>query len=83
MHKFGAKTEPNQPRPTYKVPGRGPAAMGRPNLKGVDRTQLFVTEEEDFIAKSDKCTKQITKKAYNFVKSINKNQTLLKRHTRQ
>ena len=68
------QTEPNTSH-TFKVPGRGPAAMGRANIRSVDRTQLVV----DFIAKYDKCTKQITKKAHNFAKSINKNQTLPKR----
>ena len=57
--------------------------MGRPNIQSVSRTQLVVTEEEDFIAKSDKSTKITTKKAHNFAKSINKNETLPKRHTKQ
>ena len=52
--------------------------MGRPNIQIVDRTQLVVTEEDDFIAKSDKSTKQTTKKAHNFAKSIRKNETLPK-----
>ena len=42
--------------------------MGRPNIQIVDRTQLVVTEEDDFITKSDKSTKQTTKKAHNFPK---------------
>ena len=57
--------------------------MGRPNIQIVDRTQLVVTEEDYFIAKSDKSTKQTTKKAHNFAKSIRKNGTLPKRHTKQ
>ena len=46
----------NRTRPTSKVPGRGPAAMGQPNIQSVDHTEMVVTEieEDDFIAKSDK-----------------------------
>ena len=84
--KYGGAIAVNPPavaRRTFKVPGRGSAPMGRPNIQIVDRTQLVVTEEDDFIAKSDKSTKQTTKKAHNFAKSIRKNETLPKRHTKQ
>ena len=98
MHEFGKGTvatnrtkhggaiavnPPAVARRTFKVPGRGSAPMGRPNIQSVDRTQLVVTDEDDFIAKSDKSTKQTTNKANNFAKSIRKNETLPKRHTKQ
>ena len=98
MHEFGKGTvatkrtkhggvipvnPPALSRRTFKVPGRGPAPLGRPNIQSVGRTQLVISEDDDFIAKSDKTTKQTTKKTHNFARSIEKNETLPKRHTKQ
>ena len=82
MHEFGKGTvetnrtkhdgaiainPPAVARSTFKVPGRGSAPMGQPNILSVDRTQLVVTDEDDFIAKSDKSTKQTTKKPQDLI----------------
>ena len=98
MHEFGKGTvassrtkhrgsiavnPPAVSRRTFKVPGRGPAPLGRANIQTVGHSQLVVSEDDDVVAKSDKTTKQITKKSHNFARSIENNETLPKRHTKQ
>ena len=70
-------------RRTFKVPGRGPAPLGRPLKEQGGRVQLIVSDDSDYIAKSDKNVKQTTKKKHNFTKSVENNETLPKRHTKQ
>ena len=60
----------------FKVPGRGPAPLGA-------KTQMIVTNEDDFIAMSDKSVKTVVKKQHNLAKTIINNKTLPKRHTKQ
>ena len=84
--KHGGTIHVNPPalsRRTFKVPGRGPAPLGRPFKKQDGRTQMFVSDEDDFIAKSDKPVKHATKKEHNLSKTIQNNETLLRRHTKQ
>ena len=63
--------------------GRGPASLGRPFKKQDGRTQMFISDEDDFIAKSDKPAKHATKKEYNLAKTIQNDETLTRRHTKQ
>ena len=44
---------------------------------------MTVTEQDELMAKSDKTFKEPTKKAHNFALSVEKKQTLPKRHTKQ
>ena len=44
---------------------------------------MFVLDEDDFIAKSDKPVKHATKKEHNLAKTIQNNETLPRRHTKQ
>ena len=84
--KHGGKISVNPPaisRRTFKVPGRGPAPQGRPPKQSLARTQLVVEEDEEYFAKSDTQTKQSKKKLHNFAGSVNINETLPKRHTKQ
>ena len=55
------------------MPGRGLAPQGRPPKQSLARTQLVVEEDDDYIAKSDKQTKQSKKKIHNFAGSVNVN----------
>ena len=41
-------------RRTFKVPGRGPAPLGRPLKEKGAKRQMIVTNEDDFIAMSEK-----------------------------
>ena len=50
-------------RRTFKVPGRGPAPLGRPLKEKGGKTQMIVTTDDDFIAMSDKHVKSIAKKS--------------------
>ena len=46
---------PSLSRRTFKVPGRGPAPLGRPPKNKAGQTQIFVTTvDEDIVSKSDK-----------------------------
>ena len=44
---------------------------------------MIVNDEDDFIALSDKPVKQAFKKPHDFAKSVQNNETLPKRHTKQ
>ena len=98
MHEFGKGTvatsrtkngkiinvnPPAVSRRTFKVPGRGPAPLGRPLKEKGAKTQMIVTNEDDFIAMSDKSVKTVVKKQHNLAKTIVNNETLPKRHTKQ
>ena len=77
--KHGGTIHVNPPalsRRKFKVLGRGPAPLGRPFKKQDGRTQMFVSDEDDFIAKSDKPVKHATKKAHNLAKTFQNNETL-------
>ena len=91
MHEFGKGTvatnrtkngkiinvnPPAVSRRTFKVPGRGPAPLGA-------ITQMIVTNEDDFIAMSDKSVKTVVKKQHNLAKTVENNETLPRRHTKQ
>ena len=41
---------PATSRRTFKVPGRGPAPLGRPLKDRSGRVQIFVSEEDDLVA---------------------------------
>ena len=53
---------PSLARRTFKVPGRGPAPLGRPLRDRAGQTQMFITDNEDIIARSDGNFIQQTKK---------------------
>ena len=53
---------PSLARRTFKVPGRGPAPLGRPLRDRAGETQMFITDNEDIIARSDGNFIQQTKK---------------------
>ena len=55
-------TPPSLARRTFKVPGRGPAPLGRPLRDRAGQTQMFITDNEDIIARSDGNFIQQTKK---------------------
>ena len=93
MHEFGKGTvatnrtkhggvisvnPPAHSRRTFKVPGRGPAPLGRPPNQSIGRTQLVVSKEDEYFARSDTKTKQVPKKANNFSGIVAKNETLPK-----
>ena len=46
----------------FKVPGRGPAPLGRPLKDQGGRVQVVVTDEGDMLTKSDKTLKENKKK---------------------
>ena len=88
--KHGRMIKVNSPatsRRTFKVPGRGPAPLGRPlNFKLKDksgRVQIFVSEEDDLVARSDKPFQFKPKKKHDLAKSVRNNETAPKRHTKQ
>ena len=84
--KHGGHISVNPPavaRRTFKVPGRGPAPQGRPHIQSKARLQLVVSEDDDFVARSDTETKNTKKKTHNFAGSVLANETLPKRHTKQ
>ena len=98
MHEFGKGTvatnrtkngriinvnPPAVSRRTFKVPGRGPAPLGRPLKEKGAKTQMIVTNEDDFIAMSDKSVKTVVKKQHNLAKTVKNNETLPRRHTKQ
>ena len=70
-------------RRTFKVPGRGPAPLGRPLKEKGGKTQMIVTTDDDFIAMSDKSVISVAKKVHKLTKTIENNETLPKRHTKQ
>ena len=59
---------PSLARRTFKVPGRGPAPLGRPLRDRAGQTQMFITDNEDIIARSDGNFIQQTKKHTNLPK---------------
>ena len=98
MHNFGKGTvatsrskhgrmikvnSPSTSRRTFKVPGRGPAPLGRPLKDRSGRVQMFVGEEDDLVARSDKPLKFNPKKKHDLAKSVRHNETAPKRHTKQ
>jgi len=70
-------------RRTVKVPGRGPAPLGRPLKNQSDRVQVTVTEEDDLLSKSDKPTTSHIKKKHDLTQTIKNNESLPKNHTKQ
>ena len=98
MHNFGKGTvasnrtkhggtipvgAPTPSRRTFKVPGRGPAPLGRPVKDRSGRVQLSVTDNEDLFAMPEKPLKETTKKKHNITDNVSKNQTNPKRQTKQ
>ena len=98
MHEFGKGTvatnrikngrvinvnPPAVSRRTFKVPGKGLAPLGRPLKEKGGKTQMIVTTDDDFIAMSDKPVKSVAKKVHKLTKTIENNETLPKRHTKQ
>ena len=74
---------PSMARRTFKVPGRGPAPLGRPLRDRAGQTQMFITDNEDIIARSDGNFIQQTKKTHKFAKILETNTSAPKRHTKQ
>ena len=74
---------PSLARRTFKVPGRGPAPLGRPLRDRAGQTQMFITDNEDIIARSDGNFIQQTKKTHKFAKILETNTSAPKRHTKQ
>lgn len=67
----------------FKIPGRGPAPLGRP-LKGQGgRVQVIVNADGDMVAKSDKSVNEKLKKTHNISQNVANNETLPNRHTKQ
>ena len=56
---------------TFKIPGRGPAPLGCPFRAQNKWSQLFVSQEEDHIAMSDKDLRQPITKFINFFLLLN------------
>ena len=84
--KHGRMIKVNSPatsRRTFKVPGRGPAPLGRPLKDRSGRVQMFVSEEDDLVARSDKPFQFKPKKKHDLAKSVRNNETAPKRHTKQ
>ena len=74
---------PSLARRTFKVPGRGPTPLGRPLRDRAGPTQMFITDNEDIIARSDGNFIQQTKKTHKFAKILETNTSAPKRHTKQ
>ena len=71
-------------RRTFKVPGRGPAPLGRPAKDRSGKVQMFVTDEDELMARSDKTgVKEKAKKRHCLAENVDKNETAPKRHTKQ
>ena len=71
-------------RRTFKVPGRGPAPLGRPAKDRSGKVQMFVTDEDELMARSDKTgAKEKAKKRHSLAENVDKNETAPKRHTKQ
>ena len=68
-----------------RVPGRAPANLGRPHINQPERTQLVVNEENDgILARTGKKQKvNHIEKPHNFAQTVENNQTLPRRHTKQ
>ena len=84
--KKGAVIKVNPPAAAsrkFKVPGRSPAPLGRPVKDRGGKIQLLVTENDDFVSKSDKTVNENPKKAHNISTNVAKNETLPQRHTKQ
>ena len=64
---------PSIARQTFKVPGRGPAPLGRPLRDRAGQTQMFITDDRDIIARSDGNFSQQTKKTHKFAKILERN----------
>ena len=77
--KRGGITNVNPPsitRRAFKVPGRGPAPLGRPLRDRAGQTQMFITGDRDIIARSDGNFSQQTYTFYTLCCAPN-------RHTKQ
>ena len=74
---------PSLARRTFKVPGKGPAPLGRPMMNRAGQTQMFVTDNEDIFAKSDKAFRPELKKPHNLAKTVESNESAPNRHTKQ
>ena len=70
-------------RRTFKVPGRGPAPLSRPMQNNQSKVQMVVTEEDDFMARSDKKFQANQYKIHQLSKNVDNNETAPKRHTKQ
>ena len=84
--KKGAVIKVNPPAAAsrkFKVPGRGPAPLGRPPKDQSGRVQVIVTEDEDTLTKSDRAINEKPKKTHNLAKNVANNETLPDRHTKQ
>ena len=84
--KHGGIIKVNSPatsRRTFKVPGKGPAPLGRPVKDRSGKVQMFVGEEDDMVVRSDKPLMFKPKKQHNLAKSVQNNETAPKRHTKQ
>ena len=68
---------------TFKIPGRGPAPLGCPLKAQNKRCQLVASQEEDYIARSDKDFRQPINKVHKLAENVNNNETIPRRHTKQ
>ena len=74
---------PSLARQTFKVPGRGPAPLGRPVRDRAGQTQMFIIDNEDIIARSDGNFIQQSKTTHKFAKILERNTSAPNRHTKQ
>ena len=74
---------PSLARRTFKVPGKGPAPLGGPVKNRAGQTQMFVTDDEDILAYSDKVFVPQLKKPHNLAKTVKRNESAPNRHTKQ
>ena len=72
---------PSLARQTFK--GKGLAPLGRPMMNRAGQTQMFVTDDEDIFAKSDKVFRPQLKKPHNLAKTVESNKSGPNRHTKQ
>ena len=98
MHNFGKQTTsgnrtkrgavikvnpPAMASRKFKIPGRGPAPLGRPLKSQGGRVQVIVNDDGDMVAKSDKSVNEKLKKTHNISQNVANNETLPNRHTKQ
>ena len=74
---------PSIARQAFKVPGRGPAPLGRPLRDRAGQTQMFITDDRDIIARSDGNFSQQTEKTHKFAKILERNTSAPNRHKKQ
>ena len=68
---------PSLARQTFKVPAKAcsSAPLGRPMMNRAGQTQMFVTDNEDIFAKSDKVFRPQLKKPHNLAKTVESNES--------